>query len=456
MKLIFKKPGAAGSALAVVMVLMPIFVGVAVAGLMMANQTNRESARSQAWNTSLPAAEAGIEEALTHLNIHGATNLAVDGWQAVSGTTMYYLQRGVGDQTYLSVISNYVAGASANKPSVECRGYAQMGGSAGNYLARGIRVTTEQRIAMRGVITRGQLELQDVIVDSYDSSDPLYSTNGAYIASKAKDNGFLGSNSRTRGAVNIHQGTKIVGFVGTGASGVLHVESPTVVGDTTFVTSGANSGKVQTNHASTDLNVPFPAVSAPFSGGYFTPGAGTLSGTNYTYLLGGDNYQISGTLNLGGSDTLMVTGNATLYVTGSVIVGGNSKIIIAPGAKLNLYVKGTAFNASGNAQVNAYGTPSQLAYFGLPTNVDFIGSGNPTLVGTFYAPNTHANLVNNVFLAGAAMFDVLEAQHHVSFHYDEALAKNQDRLFIVTSWNEMPPSAVNALPSGVAVRMANY
>lgn len=455
MKLLYRNRGNGGSALAVVMVLTPIFVGVAVAGLMMANQTHRESARSQAWNTSLPAAEAGIEEALTHLNIHGATNLANDGWTAVSGTTMYYLQRDVGDQTYLAVISNHVAGASANKPSVECRGYARMGGSGG-VLARGIRVTTEQRSAMRGFVTRGQLELQDVIVDSYDSTDPLYSSNGTYVASMAKDNGFLGSNSRSSGAVNIHQGTKIVGYVGTGASGVLHVENPTTVGDAAWVASGANSGKVQTNHLATDLNVPFPVVSAPFSGGYFTPGSGTLGGTNYTYLLGGDNYQISGTLNLSGSDTLLVTGNATLYVTGSVLVSGNSKIMIAPGAKLNLYVKGTAFNASGNAQVNAYGTPSQLAYFGLPTNVDFKGSGSPVLVGTFYAPKTHADLVNNVFIAGAAMFDVLEAQHHVSFHYDEALAKNQDRLFIVTSWNEMQPSAVNTLPSGIAVRTASY
>lgn len=391
---------------------------------MSTNQANQESARSQAWNTAIPTAEAGVEEALTHLNLHGATNLNCDGWQPVSGSTMYRLQRTIGDQTYLVVISNYVAGASANKPTIDCRGYSRLGNSANTHLARGIRVTTEQKTAMRGIITRGQLELQDVIVDSYDSSDPLYSSNGTYKASMAKDNGFLGSNSRSKGAVNIHQGTKIVGSVGTGASGVLKAANPTVVGDTAWVASAANKGKVQTNHLSTDLNVPFPNVSAPFSGGYFAPGSGTLGGTNYAYLLGGDYYQLS-SLSLSGTNTLLVTGNATLYVTGSVTMSDDSKIIIAPGAKLNLYVGGTAFNASGNAQVNAYGTPSQLAYFGLPTNVDFKGSGNASLVGTFYAPNAHADIINNFFLAGAAMFDVLEAQHTASFHYDEALAKTR-------------------------------
>src|SRR5438552_9524950 len=49
-------------------------------------------ARSLAWNTAIPVAEAGVEEAFTHL--HDDTNLTANGWGSVTnGNTTYQKTR---------------------------------------------------------------------------------------------------------------------------------------------------------------------------------------------------------------------------------------------------------------------------------------------------------------------------------------------------------------------------
>src|SRR5690606_24725761 len=68
-----------GSALTVILVIV-VVIGVTLASYLglVANQ-NLSIQRSQAWNSGIPIAEAGIEEALAHLNRNG-TNRIGDGW----------------------------------------------------------------------------------------------------------------------------------------------------------------------------------------------------------------------------------------------------------------------------------------------------------------------------------------------------------------------------------------
>ncbi len=440
-----------GSALTVVLVILPILIAIVVVASTSAQQGNRASMRSQRWNMLVPAAESGVEEALTHLNVHGLTNLVCDGWTRNGTTTIYTRQRTIGDYTYLAVISNYVAGAPINRPTIEGRAYTTALGGTGGQLARGVRVTTEQRTPMRGFVARGQIELHSYItpmVDSFDSTDPLASSNGTYVASLNKANGYVGSNSRTANSLYIHESGSVLGTTATGASGVLKVQSPAAVGSAAFVASAANRGKVQAGALATDLNVPFPDITPPYTSGGFSLSGGTYNGTNYDYLLGSDNYQAS-SLSMSGK-TMLVTGNATLYIGGSMTLN-NSAIIILPGGKLAVYVKGDQFSANGTSQINAAGTADQFAFYGLSSLTAFKGNGNATLVGTVYAPRAHAEFQNYFQLIGAGMFDVVEAQRYVQFHCDEALSKNQNQLFIVTSWNELEPSTVNRLPSGVTL-----
>ncbi|MBI1176223.1 hypothetical protein GC207_02150 [bacterium] len=443
---LFKRTRNRASALMVVMVVMPILIGLVVAGLICARQGNLISMRAQAWNAAIPVAEAGIEDALTHLNVHGLTNLNCDGWQLLNGTTAYYSKRTIGDHVYLTIISNFVAGLPANTPIIESRGYTHIGGSKGANLARGVRVTTVLKLPMRGLVTRGQVEIQDTKIDSFDSSDPNHSTNGMYNPATALPNSFVGTNSRNRGDLHIHQTAQITGSVATGASGVFAIESPARAGDAAFVASSANNGKIQAGTLSTGLNVPFPNVPAPSTAGAFFAAPGTFGGTNYNYLLGSNTYT-TGSLNLV-SNTFMVTGNATLYVGGSFSMNGGS-IVIAPGAKLDLYVRGGTISLTGDAQLNATGTASQFALWGLSGVQQFTMGNTANLVGTIYTPQAHANINGSSVITGAAMFAILELQGHTAFHYDEALAKNQNLNFIVTSWNEMDASEVATVPTGI-------
>jgi hypothetical protein len=465
-----QKPGIAGKTLFVVIVVTSLLAVLLAAYLTLLGNVNSATVRSQGWNQTVPVVEAGLEDALTHLNVHGLTNLACDGWTLVSGTTnMFKIQRTLGDSVYLVVISNWVAGVTngaTNKPTIESRGYVAQSGLASaptpyvfaaagtprkSYLSRGVRVTSEFKVPMRGLVCRSTLQGQsdpapnNVRIDSYDSSNPLYSSNGLYVAGLAKQNGFVGTTSRSAGTMQLQGPTKIVGNVGTGAAGVLAMVSPAVVGDLVFVNNPVNGGQVQAGHLQTALTMPFPNATVPFAGG-FTPSSGIIGGTNYDYVLNGGNYRMASGLIMG-SKKMIVTDSSALNVIGSFEIDGGS-IIIAPNVKFSMYVSGS-FVAKGTSKINAGGKAPQLSYYGLPAQTSFQVTDSPILVGTFYAPSAQAQFQKNTILCGAGIFNDMQFQHSFQFHFDESLHNSNQGYFIVTSWNEMTPQQVAHLPNGV-------
>src|SRR6266545_6112135 len=71
-----------------------MIVGIGVASfLMMVSNQNYSTMRSLTWNATIPLAEAGIEEALTHLN--DDSSLTDNRWisQLINGTIVYRKQR---------------------------------------------------------------------------------------------------------------------------------------------------------------------------------------------------------------------------------------------------------------------------------------------------------------------------------------------------------------------------
>src|SRR5262245_51547608 len=67
--------------------------------LLLTRSDSVASMRSQAWNLALAVAEAGVEEALTHLNSNGTNIVANNGWELVDGK---YLRKsgGVAENRY--------------------------------------------------------------------------------------------------------------------------------------------------------------------------------------------------------------------------------------------------------------------------------------------------------------------------------------------------------------------
>lgn len=421
-----------GSALLITLLVASV-VGFTLASyLTLVSSQNQTTMRSLSWNNAMPVIEAGIEEALTHLNKRLMTNMTADGWSLSTGG--YTKTRTLGDGFYQVLIT------ATNPPVILSTGYVRVPLGT-NYIRRAVRVTTRHdALFVKGMVAKGQIDLlgNNIMTDSFDSSDPNYSTGGRYDPAKTKDNGDVATNSAMIDSLNVWN-AEIYGRVATGPGGTVKIGPNGSVGSKAWV-NGGNKG-IQPGWATDDMNVSFPDVSPPFSGGAMTPGSGSMGGTNYTYLLGSGNYQMS-SLSMSGSSKLGVAGDAVLYVTGNVSITGNAYIYIKPGARLKLYVGGGSASLAGKGVINDDANALSFQYFGLPANTSLSFSGNAAFTGTIYAPNAAFTLGgggSTIYdFVGASVSKTVRMNGHFKFHYDEALGKNgPSRGFIVTSWNEI-------------------
>src|SRR6185503_17992209 len=198
----------------------------------------------------------------------------------------------------------------------------------------------------------------NILVDSYDSADPTYSTGGRYDPVKRKAGGDVCS---TDGLIDVQNAT-VKGKLRTGPTGSYNVGAQGSVGNTNW-----NSTGLQPGWWANDFNMDFPDVVLP-GRNWFAPNPGKGS----TYTLGGFDYRIDGDLVLKAGDVMKVTGNATLYVTGNVLMQsqgqGNSfktsMISIDPGYSFKIYVAGSSAVFT---QINGAGNPNNFQYYGLPS-----------------------------------------------------------------------------------------
>ena len=396
--------------------------------------------RSQTWNDALPVAEAGIEEALSQLQQNGPSstgggftgNLAADGWTLNAGGTAYSKQR------YLDTNSYYVVLIpTAVPPQIVSTGYVRMPASA-NYVSRRVQITTSNSpifftgaLAKKGITSNGN----SVMADAFDSSNPLYSTNGQYIASKATDGGGLATLSSAANALNFGGG-KVYGTVQTGPGG--SVPASLTIG--THAWQATNASGIQPGYLKTNLSISLPDVKAPFASASF-PIGGTVGGVVYTYILSGGNWMI----NIGSlSGKVLVTGNATLYVTSAATVNFSATtgaIIVQPNASLNLYVgSGTATLPN---VVNSNTSALNFSYYGLNSNTNIMQTVNADFTGTIYAPYAKYTLGGNGSgstqnLFGSFVVDSIFYNDSFFFHYDLSLANTgPSRGYTMTSWREL-------------------
>lgn len=506
-----------GNTLLVTVVVTGVIGFVLLAYMSLVNYQNGANMRSQAWNAAMPVVEAGIEEALAHLNSRGLTNgsLASDGWTQ-SGTT-YSMTRAIGEGLYVVTIANYSSSTSA--PVIESKGYvtkpvtvasgsgpllaASVSLASGTaYIGRGVRARTQrQGIFTKGMVAKDSIDLNgnNISTDSFDSLDPLYSTNGLYISTKSRDNGDVAVNASVTNSLNAGN-ANIKGHVAVGPGGTIAVGAQGSIGSSAWV-NGGNSG-IEPGHAANDMNVSFDDVVVPFAGGstpggghyatvqtvtypsattrivrtnwvttstlptgafppittngnggnktytyqayvYFTP-TNSSGGTYYNYVLTDGNYRLE---NLSGN--ILVLGDASLYANSSCNVSG---LTIEWSRRLNLYSGAPSVSLSGNTTANSDGTADSFAFWGLPTCTSITFSGNAGFTGTIYAPS--ADFVmngggnNTIDFIGASITKTARLNGHFNFHYDEALQRiGPSRGFIVTSWNELSPAEVPVLTS---------
>lgn len=455
-----------GSVLIVMIVVMAL-VGITLGSYLelVANQ-NLSVMRSMAWNGAISVAEAGVEEAMAHINMNG-TNRVLDSWtvfqsgqsvggmsedddenQSSGGAPVYVVrERTIGTSKYKVYISRDI-----DPPIIYSEGHV-LNPKNSEYLAkpRVLRVTTASDFLFtKGMVAKGEIDLSgnNIKTDSFDSSDPNYSTDGKYDPAKAKDNGDVATNSSLVDSLDVWN-ADVYGRVATGPGGMVKIGKNGAVGSKAWHDAGNNG--IEDGYSSDDMNVQFPNVKAPFSGGAFTPSNGTVDGTNYTYVIGTGNWQMT-TLQLSGNNgSMLVNGDAVLYITGDVSLTGQSYIYIAPGATLQMYVAGANTSIGGRGVMNSDAKASQFGYWGLPSNTQISMTGNAAFTGTIYAPQAALTLGgggNTPYdFVGATITDSVRMNGHFEFHYDEALRTfGPRRGYTIASWNEAAYNEVTTSP----------
>ncbi len=447
MKITINSRGNAGGALWIALITCSVIGVVLTSYLTLIRAQNITTMRAQAWNDAMPVAEAGIEEALTHINTNGSTNWAANGW-TLSGS-VYTKTRDFTNYTWTTTIS------ATDPPTIISTGRvatvvngmflaaANIGGiNTTNSTFRVVRVqTTRDGLFTKAMVAKNTIDMNgnNIKTDSFDSSNPLYSTNGMYDPNpnKVLDNGDIATNSGIINSISVGN-ADIWGHASTGPGGSLSIGSNGAVGSKAWVTGG-NSG-VQPGWFKDDMNVSFPDVVQPFTSG-FTPGSGSVTGTNYTYLLTNGNYLMS-SMSMSGQNKMYVSGDAVLVITGNMSMSGQSKIILATNASLKIYVKGASASLGGNGVANNTGKAEKFAFLGLPTNTSLSLGGNAAFNGVIYAPSADFTLGgggnNTLDFVGSSVTKTVKMNGHFNFHYDENLKKSQwGRGYVVSGWDEI-------------------
>ena len=257
-----------------------LVIGITMAAYLdLSGSQHRAVIRSKVWNSGIPVAEAGIEEALTHLHLN-RTNLSANNWLTANGGLalsnnvslpglQYYQTRTIGGDRYVVAISGDVAPVITSQAFLSAPITAEK-------IVRTIQVETAGGpLFARGLVAKGDIQWSGTILsDSFDSQDTSFSTGGRYDVSKRKDNGSIGS---VEGTFTMGGGT-IYGSANIGPTGAFFVEGG-VVGDHPWI-AGGNTG-VKPGHFSDDLNLSFPDVVAPFTSAVIPPG-GFVTNTTYS------------------------------------------------------------------------------------------------------------------------------------------------------------------------------
>ena len=410
-----------------------VLTGMTLASYLdLVSNQNRSIQRSLAWNTGVPIAEAGIEEALAHLNKNG-TNRIGDGWELAADGTNVWRERFIGDSKFQVYVN-----AFTEPPAVLARGYVPNPNGGGLLpTPRTIVVTTvNAALFAKGIVAKGQIDLagNNIRSDSYDSMDPNHSTGGRYDAAKSKDKGDIATNSAVIDSLNVWN-AEIYGKASTGPGGTVKIGSNGSVGSKAWV-DGGNKG-IEPGWSTDDMNVEFPDVEVPFSAGWSVlPVAG-----GYTVgALGSGNYEMH-SLIMGGTSKMVITNDVVLYVKGGIHISGGACIEILPGASLQLYMGGSSAIIGGNGIMNHNSSALSFSYWGLNSNTSVSMSGNASFTGTLYAPNAMMTLggggSSTYDFAGAVVAKQVKMNGHYQFHYDEALGNfGPRRGYTIVSWNE--------------------
>jgi hypothetical protein len=428
MRISTKHTGREGNVFLIVMVSTGILSVICLGSyLSLASTEHRSVMRSQAWNTAMPLAEAGVEEALSHI-VKNARNFAADGW-TLQGTNSYAKQRALSTGSY----SVSFSGSVGSLLTITSTGRALFQDT--NYIGRTVQVLVQSGSSIPraiGMVARNGITLRgDLGVDSYNSTNSLYSTNGRYDPARAGDRAMVATPLGFSLGGNSH----VYGSVACGTGGAITAGGNARVGDEAWV-DGRNKG-IESGHSTNNFDVAIPDVIQPYTSAA-APASGTVGNASYNYVLSGGNYMAASLTAGGGNTTMIVTAPSVLLVTGDMSL---ANIVFAPGATLDLYIATPSVTfcpaIQGMTSSQAV-TPLQFRVWGLPSCTTMDMTGGDAFTGMIYAPEADLRARGHAAFYGSITANTFYCNGTFDFHYDEATASFTvgGTSFRVISWAE--------------------
>jgi hypothetical protein len=411
----------------VITIIFCALVGVVLtAYLSMLKSQHKFTYRSQVWNDCVATCEAGVEEAMSHINYSGTTsNFAINGWTFSGG--YYRKQRNLNGGFVRMAID------TAIPPTLLVTSYLRAPTQT-NFIARAFQVKTKlnQRFP-HAILGKANITCNSAgaRVDSFDSTDPAKSTAGQYDPSKAGDLATVATTSTAKGAIDIGN-LDLYGKAGTGPGGTVTINNGNV-GSTAWNNDPVNNGKIEPGHFADDVNMYIPQPTLPTAFGNNLPILNGLIGAiTHTYVLNSGDYRM-GSLNLSSGQDLYVAGRARLYVSGATTVNGT--ITLAPGASLEFFSGG---NVDVAGSVNNPGLPKDFGIVGLSTCTIITYNGGARYVGTMNAPRANITITGGAGFYGAAIGNIVKLTGGMSVHYDESLKGNPNEgRFLASAYQEL-------------------
>jgi hypothetical protein len=273
---------------------------------------------------------------------------------------------------------------------------------------------------------------QNVVVDSYDSSDPNKSTNGQWDQNKRQTHGDVATDGTLIAAGDAH----IYGNVSTNGGNVTGISNIT--------------GVIRDDYYQDIPSVPVPSWTTFIPG--IISGNATLTGST---IQGAARYKVPA-VSLSGNSTLSLQNAGgsgvsylELWVDGSLSLAGNAQILVAKNLIVTIYVKGDmsiAGNGVGNLTNGSdeYQRPANLTIYNIQPTQGVTQTvklnGNADLVASVYAPDAAVQIVgggSNGYFAGSVVGQTIFMNGVTQVHYDEALGRTGKVMgYRIASWFE--------------------
>lgn len=396
-----------------------LLVGLLVAALLfVAQQQNYLTARSRVWCSEIPIAEAGIEEAISHI-ISLPANMTDNGWQA-SGTNFFKTRTFSNAYFYTTIIPD-----SPTTNTIISVGFARIPLNT-NYSQRTVMARLRKTTSEWGFVAKRTIDLNDTV-----SADSFNSAYGEWnLLFNRSDKCGMASISSMTPAITTGKGA-IYGYAGTGPGGTVEGN----VGDGVWLL--LNTG-LQPDHVTDDFNMAIPDVAFPPPGwkvNYTPPKNITVGGVTYEHVLNGLDWQFDGTTSPGGNGWL-IQGNVRIFFNGDFkMTAGTAALTLAANATLEIYMGGD-MDMGGQCVINTDRRASNCIIYGLNTCKSIKYVGNAGAYTRIYAPYAYVEVGGGVDYFGSCVADMMKFSGSCRLHYDEALDLAVP-MFRVVSWEEL-------------------